>query len=71
MSSIFADGSLHPGRDANDAWWMVVRRPEEWGEDPSGDHHTRYDASRGVLELAPRPLAAGSSGPIEVSAPDG
>lgn len=77
MSSIFSDGALHPGRDANDAWWIVVRRPDDWGVDPEAGEtaprpdRTRYDVSRMVLELAPLPLAASSIAPPEVSAPDG
>ncbi len=55
MSSIFSDGALHPGRDANDAWWINVRRQEEWG--PLMDDVV-FDASRNVVELAPLPLAA-------------
>lgn len=73
MSSIFQDGALHPGRDANDAWWITIRRPEEWGTDPRppGNYDTRYDTSRKVLELAPYPLATGMAQPAEVTAPDG
>lgn len=73
MTSIFSDGALHPGRDANDAWWIVVRREEDWGTDPRppGDYHTRFDAGRNVLELAPLPLGEASLAPPEVSAEDG
>ncbi len=73
MTSIFQDGALHPGRDANDAWWITVRRPEDWGTDPRppGDYGTRYDASRMVLELAPDPLALGTTPPAEITGPDG
>lgn len=73
MTSIFQDGALHPGRDANDAWWISVRRPEDWGVDPRppGDYGTRYDASRMVLELAPHALALGTPPPAEVIGADG
>jgi phage tail-like protein len=73
MTSIFQDGALHPGRDANDAWWITVRRPEDWGSDPRppGDYGTRYDASRMVLELSPHALALGTPPPAEVTGPDG
>jgi phage tail-like protein len=73
MSLIFRDGALHSGRDANDAWWISVRRPEEWGVDPRtpAGYGTRYDASRMVLELAPLELEAGSAAPPRVVAPDG
>lgn len=56
MSSIFSDGALHPGRDANDAWWIVVHRRDEWG---NRFDDTIFDGSRNTVELAPRPLAAG------------
>ena len=73
MSSIFSDGALHPGRDANDAWWIVVRRPEEWGTDPrpGGEVRTHYDPSRMVLELAAAPWAAGIAPPVSATASDG
>jgi phage tail-like protein len=70
MTSIFSDGSLHPGRDANDAWWIVVRTPEDWGADPRPDA-TRYDPSRRVLELLPRALAEGDGVTPSVVGPDG
>jgi phage tail-like protein len=73
MSSIFSDGALHPGHDANDAWWITVRRPEEWGADPRppGEYGTRYDASRMVLELSPHALAPGMLPPASVTDSDG
>lgn len=72
MTSIFQDGALHPGRDPDDAWWIMVRRPEDWGPRPGAyDRDVRYDASRMVLELAPAPLAAGPVTSNEVTAPDG
>jgi phage tail-like protein len=70
MSSIFTDGALHPGRDANEAWWIVVRRPDDWGVDPRPDA-TRYDPSRMVLELAPLPLAISAGRSASVVAADG
>ncbi len=71
--SIFSDGALHPGRDANDAWWIVVRRPEEWKTDPrpGGEDGARYDPSRMVLELAPHPLASGTLPPPAATTSDG
>ncbi|MEZ4399296.1 MAG: phage tail protein [Kofleriaceae bacterium] len=69
MTSIFSDGAVHPGRDPNDAWWIVVRRPDDWGVDPRPDA-TRYDPSRMVLELAPRPLVGGG-GAATVTTVDG
>lgn len=77
MSSIFSDGALHPGRDPNDAWWIVVRRPEDWGEDPrpAAEYHTRYDAQRFELSLEPLPMSSAEGGaqlaPASVTAPDG
>lgn len=70
MSSIFSDGALHPGRDPNDAWWIVVRRPDDWGVDPRPDA-TAYDATRMVLELAPLPLAPGDEVAAIAIGPDG
>jgi phage tail-like protein len=68
MSSIFTDGALHPGRDANDAWWVVVRRAEDWGTAMTGAH---FDPSRDVVELAPAALAPGDGGPATITGPDG
>ncbi len=67
MSSIFEDGALHPGRDANDSWWVVVRHAADWGTAFTG---TVFDASRGVVELAPAPME-GVDPPNEVIAADG
>ena len=70
MTSIFTDQALHPGRDANDAWWIVVRRGEDWGEDRRPDA-TRFDPTREVLELAPGPLADPGAVGTTATAPDG
>ncbi|MCW5801161.1 MAG: hypothetical protein KIT31_02015 [Deltaproteobacteria bacterium] len=67
MSSIFADGALHPGRDANDASWVILRSPHDWRTAEFRD--AAYDAGRRVIELAPRALDG--EGPCEVVADDG
>jgi phage tail-like protein len=56
MTSIFTDGALHPGRDANDAAWLVVRTPHDWAGAVLTD--VVVDPAPAVM-LAPRPLAAG------------
>lgn len=70
MTSIFSDGALHPGRDANDAWWIVVRRREDWGDDRRPDQ-TAFDPDRLTLELAPRPLVGTPAIGATVTASDG
>jgi phage tail-like protein len=54
MTHIFADGALHPGRDANDAAWIVVRAPHEWAG--AELHDVVHDAAAPGLVLAPRPV---------------
>lgn len=70
MTSIFQDGALHPGLDANDAWWFVVRRLDAWEHaDPRFrvEHDgTAYDPSRAVIELAPAALAPATDVPARV-----
>jgi phage tail-like protein len=54
MTSIFADGALHPGRDANDAPWQVVRTAAEWaGATLDG---VVFDSTRTALTLMPGPI---------------
>ncbi|MEO8699963.1 MAG: phage tail protein [Kofleriaceae bacterium] len=64
MSSIFADGALHPGRDANDSSWLILRTPADWATAQLRD--AIYDPARKVIELAPRPLAEDAMPALEV-----
>jgi len=68
MSSIFSDGALHPGRDPNDAVWMVLRRAEDWASATMTD--VVFDPARIALLLAPGPLSTDDTGTTVVG-PDG
>ncbi len=68
MSSIFSDGQLHPGRDANDSAWLVLRRPEDWaGATLTG---VVIDPAIPGLILTPAGLA-GTPDPAEIADDDG
>jgi phage tail-like protein len=64
MSSIFSDGALHPGRDPNDSSWKILRSSHDWAT--AQFRNAVYDPARQVIELAPRGLAPGVTGPLEV-----
>ncbi|MEO8553485.1 MAG: hypothetical protein ABI678_26105, partial [Kofleriaceae bacterium] len=68
MSSIFSDGALHPGRDPNDAVWMVLRRAEDWAAAQLVD--VVFDPARTALMLQPGPLSGDDAGSC-VTGPDG
>ena len=54
-----SDGALHPGRDANDAWCIVVRRPED--RHASRRRTLPGSTRRDGPELSPHPLATGAA----------
>ncbi|KYF86348.1 hypothetical protein BE20_29425 [Sorangium cellulosum] len=68
MTSIFSDGALHPGRDANESRWLVLRRPEDWAS--AALTNVVVDPVAPALVLAPAPLAIGP-GSSEIAAEDG
>ncbi len=55
MTTIFSDGSLHPGRDPNDAHWLELRRPEDWAG--ATTENVVFDGARPGISLTPRSLA--------------
>jgi phage tail-like protein len=69
MASIFSDGSLQPGRDPNDAWWIVVRGGSDWAAAVLDG--AAHDPSRDVVELTPAALADGAAIDEEITGADG
>ncbi len=67
MTSVFSDGALHPGRDANDSAWIVLRRPEDW----AGATLTDVIVDPGVPALVLRPAPAQGLGAVEIEDLDG